>query len=118
MKIIYHSTDLRLVVDKKSGIVGSDIIRLRIQERRKWFIFHNWKSVQEICVQLEKYWNPTRGTKFEMCDHLTLSTSVGPNMEVWWPEDFNLDKRISAFWAEYFDGQKWKLKARKIISTI
>jgi len=92
MKAIYHNKNLRCRVK----LVEDNKIELVIQ-RRIWFI---WQIISEaLFLYIQK------GTPLFNCKPTKETTIRGKEIEIWYEECLDLNKRASEFMNEYIDAQ-------------
>jgi hypothetical protein len=102
MKNIYHSDKLRVRVVNKKDFIGTNIIILKVQEKRWMF----WYTVQAQDIEIDNYWVVPGHTR-DM--HMTLHYQFGGTREIWPPDIFDLKKRANDLLASYFENNRRRL---------
>jgi hypothetical protein len=105
-----------MALKKRKDIMG-EVLRLDIQEGKPVLFWTSWKSALTIDIQLREYWSPFRGQP-GIRDHVVMHFTLGPSMETWYPDDFDLERRIALLWKEYYGQRKGELKGKKALSDI
>lgn len=101
MKCIYHSNKLRVKVVNKKDFIGTNLIVLKIQERRWMF----WYTVQSQDIEIDNYWGYILGHDLHG-GHMVLHYQFGGTREIWPPDIFNLKRRANQLLESYFENNR------------
>jgi hypothetical protein len=98
-KHIYHSDKLRVQVVNKKDFIGTNIIVLRVQEKRWMF----WCTVHSQDIEVDNYW-VVPGRKRD--GPMTLHYQFGGTREIWPPDIFDLKKRVDDLLVTYIEHKR------------
>jgi hypothetical protein len=101
MKCIYHSERLRVKVVNKKDFIGTNLIVLKIQEKR--WIF--WYTVHSQDIEVNNYWGYVPSHEL-WGKHMTLHYQFGGTREIWPPDIFDLKKRANELLSLYFENNR------------
>lgn len=113
MRIKGIANGLRVVAVKVTAW-GEKTIRLKVQIKTTALFFYWWHTVKKLDIQVENYWGYIPGHEL-LGRHMTMHDAYGGRLEIWPPDIFNLDNRMSSLAAEYIGERAEKIEANDTI---
>jgi hypothetical protein len=115
MNKIYHSESLRATIGK--GKIWRNTTLIQIQVQRKWLFLAFWETVDKVNIEIKEFWTiPAEIVGIPGYDAtnrpLRMGNSYGDRMEVWYPNKFNIKKRVAEMFEEYIKMHSGEVRSK------